>query len=76
MKPGKIDLRDSLPWNLAAATGLISTVLAILLSGAINPATGYVCCSLAVGMPVFNWWYSKHTQAFVIRGRGDDDPTE
>ena len=59
---------DALVWSLAAITGLVSTLLAILLPDAVSPAAGYVYWSLAVTMPLFSFWCSKRAREFVIEG--------
>lgn len=52
---------DAAAWGLAAITGVISTLLAILLPDDVSPAAGYVYWSLAITMPLLSHWISKRT---------------
>ncbi len=56
---------DASAWGLAAITGLISMLLAILLPDEVSPAAGYVYWSLAITMPLLSYWIEKRTEQLI-----------
>ena len=56
---------DALGWGIAAATGLVSMFLAWVLPHEVSPAAGYVYWTLAVSMPIFGVWFSRHVRKLL-----------
>jgi len=57
---------EMIGWSIAAATGLVSTLLAIALPEDMAPAAGFVYWSLAVSLPSFGYWFERRTQALRV----------
>jgi transmembrane protein TMEM174 (potassium channel) len=50
-------------WSIAMITGLVSTLMAVILPVDKAPLAGFVYWTLAITMPSFGFWFEKRTSA-------------
>ena len=55
---------DAIGWGLVLITGLVSTLLALLLPDEFKPLAGFVYWSVIVTMPAFGIWFRKQQRGF------------
>jgi hypothetical protein len=56
---------DAIGWGLVCLTGIISTLVAGLLSDELSPLAGFVYWSLIVTMPAFGMWFKRQQREYL-----------
>jgi len=56
---------ETIGWSIAAATGLLSMLLAILLPVDLAPLAGFVYWTLAITLPVFGLWSKRRNRTLL-----------